>query len=121
MHDALRVFEAQYKRVFEATECRTQRELAAILEIRQSSISDAKRRKSIPAEWLITLLAKKCINPQWILRGNIGAKYLIPADAEQAKSREVHITKIKPPQKCSTQELFNELVRRAMLDAGQHE
>ncbi|GAB1410048.1 hypothetical protein MASR1M90_12020 [Desulfovibrionales bacterium] len=41
-------FESQYKRVFEAAECRTQAQLASVLEVRQSSISDAKRRKIFP-------------------------------------------------------------------------
>ena len=62
-------FEAQYKRVFEAAECRTQIQLAEFLDIRQSSISDAKRRKSIPAEWRMKLFEKKRINPEWILSG----------------------------------------------------
>ncbi len=79
------VFEAQYKRVFEAAGCTTQMELAAVLEVRQSSISDAKRRKHIPADWFVTLFAKKSISPQWILSGE-GAQYLVPADAEQGKA-----------------------------------
>ena len=47
---------ARLSRVFEAAECRTQMELADVLGIRQSSISDAKRRGVIPPEWLIKLL-----------------------------------------------------------------
>lgn len=106
-------FESQYRRVFEAAECRTQAELAAILNIRQSSISDAKKRKSIPADWRVKLVEKKRINPEWILYGE-GAKYLIPADARQDLHHVVRVTKIRPPQECSAQELFSELVRRAI-------
>ena len=43
-------------RVFEAADCRTQSELADFLGVRQSSISDAKKRGSVPADWLLTLL-----------------------------------------------------------------
>lgn len=43
-------FVAQYKRVFAAAECRAQAQLAAVLGVKQSSISDAKRRKSVPSE-----------------------------------------------------------------------
>ena len=106
-------FESQYRRVFEAAECRTQAELAAILNIRQSSISDAKKRKSIPADWRVKLFEKKRINPEWILYGE-GAKYLIPADEQQGLPHVVRVTEVRPPQECSAQELFNELVRRAM-------
>lgn len=107
------IFEEQYRRVFEAAECRTQTELAEILEIRQSSISDARRRKSIPAEWRVKLFEKKRINPDWIVSGQ-GSRYLVPADAEQQKPQVVRVTEIRPPQECSAQELVNELVRRAM-------
>lgn len=40
-------FQEVYDRIRCATNARTQTELAAVLEIRQSSISDAKRRNSI--------------------------------------------------------------------------
>lgn len=44
-------------RVFEAAECRTQIALAELLGIKQSSISFAKRRGTIPADWLVKLHA----------------------------------------------------------------
>lgn len=59
-------FESQYKRVFEAASCRTQARLADVLEVRQSSVSDAKRRMNVPSEWLVKLFEKKRINPEWI-------------------------------------------------------
>ena len=62
-------------RVFDAAGCRTQIELANLLGIRQSSISDAKKRNSVPAEWLVTLLRLRGVNPEWILSGS-GPKFL---------------------------------------------
>ncbi len=112
-------FEAQYQRVFEAAGCRTQVELSALLEIRQSSISDARRRKHIPADWLVTLFIKKRISPEWILYGE-GGKYLMATDAEQGKPQVIRITRIRPPRECSAQELVNELVRRAMSEQQFH-
>lgn len=106
-------FEAQYRRVFEAAECQTQVQLAALLQIKQSSISDAKRRKSVPAEWRVKLFEKKRINPEWILYGE-GAKYLIPADLDHGKPQIIRVTEIRPPQECSAQELFDELVKRSL-------
>ena len=39
-----------YERIKLATNSRTQVELAEVLDIRQSSISDAKRRNSVPGD-----------------------------------------------------------------------
>ena len=62
-------FESQYKRVLEAAGCRTQLDLAAVLEIRQSSISAAKRRRSIPSAWLLKLFKRKRISLEWLRTG----------------------------------------------------
>ncbi|MCC8194032.1 MAG: helix-turn-helix domain containing protein [Deltaproteobacteria bacterium] len=62
-------FESQYRRILEASGCRTQVELADFLEVRQSSISDARRRKTVPSGWLAMLLVKKHVNPDWIRSG----------------------------------------------------
>lgn len=69
---------ARLARVFEAVGCRTQLELAAILDVRQSSISDAKRRGAIPSDWLIKLLYLRGVNPAWVKDG-IGPKFLAPS------------------------------------------
>jgi Bacteriophage CI repressor helix-turn-helix domain. len=49
-----------YERIKLATNSRTQVELAEVLDIRQSSISDAKRRNSVPGDWFM---------PRWARRG----------------------------------------------------
>lgn len=82
-------FESQYRRVFEAAECRTQEQLATVLGVRQSSVSDAKRRKTVPSEWLVKLFERKRINPEWIRQGK-GAKYL----KTNAKNELPHVVKI---------------------------
>lgn len=101
------------ERVFEAAGCKTQIELAIILNIRQSSISDAKRRSAIPAEWLIKLLKLKGINPEWILTGE-GSKYLIPSESEPIRPYVSYVVEVRPPEKCTAQDLVTELVRRAL-------
>ena len=70
---------ARLARVFEAAGCRTQLELAAVLDIRQSSISDAKKRGAIPSDWLVKLLQLRGVNPDWIMDG-VGPKFLAPSD-----------------------------------------
>ena len=106
-------FEAQYKRILEIAECKTQVELADFLGIRQSSISDAKRRGSIPPDWLIKLFEKKQANPEWI-RSGTDSKHVISASIEKGLPHVVKVIEVRPPEECSAQDLFNELVRRAM-------
>lgn len=80
----------------------------------QSSISDAKKRKAIPADWLLTLLCKKYINPHWILTGE-GPTHLQPCEDGAPVAFPVHtIVERRPVQECSMDELMREVVRRAM-------
>ena len=67
-------FDEVYERIKYAANARTQVELAEVLEIRQSSISDAKRRRSIPAEWYIKLYDKFGVSLDW-LRWHTGPMY----------------------------------------------
>jgi len=62
-------FDEALERIKRATGARTQVDLAAILGIRQSSISDAKRRQSIPADWLLKLYRSHGLNPDWVTGG----------------------------------------------------
>ncbi len=68
-------FEAVVNRIRKALNTRTQVELASALGIRQSSISDAKRRDSVPADWFITLFWKFGLNPDWVAYGK-GPQYI---------------------------------------------
>ena len=63
--------DAIFQRLFDVAGCRSQLELAAVLGIRQSAISDAKRRGIIPVDWLHFLQKTKGIRPDWILSGTL--------------------------------------------------
>ena len=63
-------FEAKMERIHFIARTRTQTELADFLGIRQSSVSDAKRRERIPSDWLVTLMLTRNVHPEWILTGN---------------------------------------------------
>ena len=62
-------FEDAYSRIQAATRTRTQTEIASILGIKQSSISDAKKKNTIPDGWLVTLYRTFGLEPDWILYG----------------------------------------------------
>ena len=58
-----------FARIAQALNISTQLELADILTIRQSSISDAKRRGVIPGEWALKLYKQYRLNPRWVYDG----------------------------------------------------
>lgn len=69
-------FLSMYNRIRTATNAPTQVQLAAVLHIRQSAISDAKRKRQIPAEWLRLLLMEHNLSPIWICFG-VGPRELL--------------------------------------------
>lgn len=104
-----------FARVFEAAGCRTQTELAIFLGIRQSSISDAKKRGRVPAEWLVTMLRLRSINPEWVLTGT-GPKHLASFSGDERslpRPSVVHVCEKDMLRRFSSRELADELVRRA--------
>ena len=58
-------FEAVYARMLFAAGLRTQTDLAEILDMKQASISEAKRRGSIPAEWCMRLYDALGVRFDW--------------------------------------------------------
>ncbi len=68
-------FDEVFDRIRLATGTRTQVELAEVLHIRQSSISDAKRRNSVPSDWFLKLFEQFGLNPDWLKKG-AGPMYL---------------------------------------------
>ncbi len=63
-------FEEAMDRIKKATGARTQVQLADVLEVRQSSISDAKRRCSVPSDWFLKLYRSHGLNPNWLSDGH---------------------------------------------------
>ena len=75
-------FEAIYARMLFAAGVRTQTELASILQMKQASISEAKKRGSIPAEWCMRLYDTCGIRFDW-QRFGTGPVY------DEAKRKEI--------------------------------
>lgn len=96
-------FEEIFERIKVATNTRTQVELAEVLDIRQSSISDAKRRDSVPSDWFLKLFEKFGLNPDW-LKSGLGPMYLKseqgyePYDGPQAASLREEAAKYAEPE-----------------------
>lgn len=45
--------------------CSTQMELAKLLDVNRSAITQAKNRDSVPEKWLLILARKFCLRPDW--------------------------------------------------------
>ena len=71
----LKWFEEALERIKKATGARTQVQLAEVLDVRQSSISDAKRRCSVPADWFLKLYRSHGLDPDWLAEGS-GTPYI---------------------------------------------
>lgn len=76
--------DAVYGRIQTILGVRTQVELAAVLGVRQSSVSDALKRGNIPDSWLLTMMTAKGVNPLWIKTGR-GHQYVQETDDTPAK------------------------------------
>ena len=96
------MFEEAMERIRQTTGLRTQVQLAACLNIRQSSISDAKRRDNIPDSWLVGLFEKYDLNPGWIKTGN-GAAFLIGDPDRTGPAREPAPLPPPPPEPTVTE------------------
>ena len=113
-----RVFEEQMKRIKFITGKHTQVDLAALLGVKQSSISDAKKRGNIPPSWLVILMRCKHANPEWILTGNGPAFFSIPPGepcyetGDEAAERQIAEEALRH---VPSRMLADELVRRIAL------
>jgi len=72
-------YEAIMSRIQAITGAKTQMQLAGVLDVRQSSISDAKRRASIPSDWLLKLEGKYGVIAMWLATGT-GPQFIAGAD-----------------------------------------
>lgn len=63
------------RRIMFATGMKTQTQLADKLGVRRAAITDAKRRKAVPAEWFLKLCRMYQLNPVWLESG-LGPMYV---------------------------------------------
>ncbi len=110
-------YEAAMARIVGVTGAVTQVRMAEVLDVRQSSISDAKRRASIPPEWLLKLMRSHQILPDWILTGQ-GPKLIgeaAPAAVARVESRLNDMTVVLQ----DTVETITDALRMARMTADE--
>ncbi len=76
-------FQAFFNRVAKALGIKNLSELAAALQVNRSSITQARKKDSIPANWLLALFRSHGLNPDWLENGE-GPKWLTPGDTQGA-------------------------------------
>ena len=91
--DKSEFFDGVFGRISKETGVCTQVGIADLLDIKQSSVSDSKKRGNIPSDWLLKLYRSHGLNPDWLLTGE-GPRYLAPAD--EAWDREAKPEPAKP-------------------------
>ncbi len=72
-------FHSFYQRLFNEGIIASQRDLASLLGVKGSAISQAKKRKVIPRAWITEISEKMNLIPKWIKTGN-GEKYFNKPD-----------------------------------------
>jgi hypothetical protein len=80
-------FEAVPGRIQQMTNSKTEIESADPHEIRQTSISDAKRWGSIPPDWVLKLFEEHTVNPNWIKDSQ--EPLLLPRENLESISKEL--------------------------------
>ena len=63
-------FESFLQRVFQATGVTSQTELASVLKINRSAITQARKKNSIPDKWILQLYKTYGLNPDWVETGS---------------------------------------------------
>lgn len=82
------LFDSFLQRAFEATGAGSQNELASILRINRSAITQARNKDSIPAKWLLKLYRQYGLNPDWLEAGE-GRTFLKQADAVESEFKNI--------------------------------
>jgi phage repressor protein C with HTH and peptisase S24 domain len=85
-------FDIFFERVTQATGLRTLSDLADLLEVNRSAVTQARKKDSVPATWLLHLYREKGLNPDW-LEGGPGPD-IVALDA-QGNQRYRAVPKVK--------------------------
>jgi len=71
-------FDAFFRRLAEATDIRSQQDLARALGVNRSAVTQAKRRGLAPEKWVLRLAHDLGLNPDWLAAGRGFARASAP-------------------------------------------
>lgn len=81
-------FEIFFERVSQATGLRTLSDLADMLRVNRSAVTQARKKDSVPATWLLHLYRQRGLNPDW-LEGGPGPDIVAPDPQGNQRYRAV--------------------------------
>ena len=70
-------FDEIFRRFQSVTGTSTQQELADVLGIKQSTISESKKRGTVPPGWFLVLFEMRGVNPDWLKQGKGDRKSVV--------------------------------------------
>lgn len=85
-------FESFLQRIFQATGVTSQTELASVLKINRSAITQARKKNSIPDKWILQLYKTYGLSPDWVETGS-GQTFIKKSSPNDSIFK--HIPKVK--------------------------
>jgi phage repressor protein C with HTH and peptisase S24 domain len=85
-------FDSFLQRIATATGITSQTQLASALGINRSAITQARKKDSIPAKWILQLYRSFGLNPEWVETG-MGQTYV--RNADEIETEFMNIPKVK--------------------------
>lgn len=81
-------FDRVIQRVYEATGIDSQAELANVLRINRSAVTQARKKGAVPDKWLLQLYRQFGLNPEWLERGD-GPAFLIASAKDESEFEKI--------------------------------
>lgn len=81
-------FEAFYQRISKAVGVESQTELARLLGVNRSAVTQAKNRNTVPAKWVWYVSREYGLNPDWLEKGT-GSMRLSEVEVEESEYKKI--------------------------------
>ena len=89
------LFDRFLERLADVTGIASQTELADVLGVNRSAVTQARRKNAIPSNWLLHLFRTYGLNPDWLEKG-LGASFIQPVhEPSQRADAYKQIPKVK--------------------------
>lgn len=79
-------FQLFFDRLMQATDIRTQTDMARALDVNRSAITQAKVRNAVPQKWVLALARRYSLSPDWLEFGTGTPRPAVAGKAERAQA-----------------------------------
>ena len=81
-------FDQVVERIFKATGISSQTELARMLAVNRSAVTQARKKGCVPDRWLLLLYKEFGLNPEWLETG-VGPMFLKPSSKDASTFKKI--------------------------------